>query len=80
MTAGLVATVVSNPLDVVSTRLMAAKKSSSTAIGTLGMVASIWQREGFLSFFKGFGPNVLRIGTFNIVLWLSYEQVRKLGR
>jgi solute carrier family 25 (mitochondrial uncoupling protein), member 8/9 len=72
--------VLSNPLDVVSTRLMAAKKAHDPNISTLGMIVTIWQREGFWSFYKGFGPNVLRIGAFNIVLWLSYEQIRKIGR
>ena len=78
MAAGLVATIVSSPMDVVSTRLMAVKKSQNPSAGTLDTVAQMWAKEGFTSFYKGFGPNVLRIGSFNVVLWTSYEQIRKL--
>ena len=69
---------VSSPMDVVSTRLMAVKKSQNPSAGTLETIAQMWAREGFTSFYKGFGPNVLRIGSFNVVLWTSYEQIRKL--
>ena len=31
-----------------------------------------------LSLLQGFIPNFARIGSFNIVLWLSYEQIKKL--
>ena len=31
------------------------------------------QREGLASFYKGFWPNFLRVGSFNVVMWLSYE-------
>ena len=30
------------------------------------------------SVLQGFIPNFARIGSFNIVLWLSYEQIKKL--
>lgn len=80
MAAGLVATVLSNPLDVVATRMMAAKNTQCVQKGTLTTIIDIWRCEGIGAFFSGFGPNILRIGSFNIVLWLSYEQIRKLGR
>jgi hypothetical protein len=80
MTAGFVATVLSNPLDVVSTRLMATRKSHAVQRGTLETIYRMWQREGLSSFYKGFGPNMLRIGSFNVVLWLSYEQIRRIAR
>lgn len=76
MAAGLVATVVSNPLDVVATRMMVVK--TQVKKGTLGTILDIWRREGIGAFYSGFGPNILRIGSFNIVLWLSYEQIRKI--
>ena len=30
------------------------------------------------SLLQGFIPNFARIGSFNIVLWMSYEQIKKL--
>jgi solute carrier family 25 (mitochondrial uncoupling protein), member 8/9 len=80
MAAGLVATVMSNPLDVVSTRIMAAKDTQFVQKGTLETILEIWRREGITAFYSGFGPNILRTGSFNIVLWLSYEQIRRLGK
>jgi Mitochondrial carrier protein len=80
MTAGLVATLVSNPLDVVTTRLMAVKKSHRADVGTLETISHMWTKEGPLSFYKGFKPNVLRIGTFNVIMWMAYEQIRNIGR
>lgn len=78
--AGLVATVVSNPLDVVATRMMAAKNAQCMQKSTLGTILDIWQREGIRAFYNGFIGNVLRITSFNVVLWLSYEQIRKTGK
>lgn len=80
MAAGLMATVTSNPLDVVTTRLMAVKRSQVAPVGTLETITQMYVNEGLRSFYKGFGPNVLRIGTFNVVLWAVYEQIRKLGK
>ena len=34
------------------------------------------RNEGFFSLYKGFTNNFARIGSFNIVLWLTYEQLR----
>ncbi len=36
------------------------------------------RQEGISAFYKGFVPNFARIGSFNIVLWLGYEQIRAL--
>lgn len=80
MAAGLVATVLSNPLDVVATRMMAAKNTQCVQKSTLDTILEIWRCEGIGAFYSGFGPNMLRIGSFNVVLWLSYEQIRKVGK
>jgi solute carrier family 25 (mitochondrial uncoupling protein), member 8/9 len=74
LTAGLVATILGNPMDVVSTRIMVRK-----ALGSHGSMAQtcqdMFRREGALSFYQGFVPNFARIGSFNVVLWMSYEQI-----
>jgi solute carrier family 25 uncoupling protein 8/9 len=37
-----------------------------------------YQKEGLLAFYKGFMPNFARLGSWNVVMFLSLEKVRKL--
>lgn len=83
LTAGLTATVLGSPWDVIGTRLMAPGKSSGEqaakqVTGLFPFIANMLKTEGIGAFYKGFVPNFARIGSFNIVLWLSYEQIKKL--
>ncbi len=84
LTAGLAATVLGSPWDVIGTRLMAPGKKSSTkgeakqVTSLFPFIAHMLRTEGVGAFYKGFVPNFARIGSFNIVLWLSYEQIKKL--
>jgi solute carrier family 25 (mitochondrial uncoupling protein), member 8/9 len=74
LTAGLVATALGSPMDVVSTRIMVNKQQGYN----LGMGDTCKQmivNEGFSSFYQGFMPNFLRIGSFNVVMWMAYEQI-----
>lgn len=83
LTAGLTATVLGSPWDVIGTRLMAPGKASAKdapkqVTSLFPFIAHMLRTEGIGSFYKGFVPNFARIGSFNIVLWLSYEQIKKL--
>lgn len=83
LTAGLAATILGSPWDVIGTRLMAPGKAkgpvgTQEALGLFPFIANMLRTEGIGAFYKGFVPNFARIGSFNIVLWLSYEQIKKL--
>lgn len=85
LTAGLAATTLGSPWDVIGTRLMAVANSKAPASGKpappkqlLPFIAHMAKTEGLGAFYQGFIPNFARIGSFNIVLWLSYEQIKKL--
>lgn len=79
ITAGFAATVLGSPWDVIGTRLMAEQRAQDTkAVSLPAFCMDMLRQEGFSSFYKGFIPNFARIGSFNIVLWLSYEQIRSL--
>lgn len=71
--AGLVAVLLGSPADVVGTRLI-------THQGDTGSLAKfcldMLRNEGPGSFYKGFVPNLARLGSYNVVLWSSYEQLR----
>ena len=45
-------------------------------LGLTGLVKSIWHNEGFVGFYKGLGPNLLRVVPSTCVTFLVYENVR----
>eukprot|EP00742_Colponemidia_sp_Colp-10_P003717 GILJ01003956.1.p1 GENE.GILJ01003956.1~~GILJ01003956.1.p1 ORF type:complete len:328 (+),score=46.64 GILJ01003956.1:32-1015(+) len=78
--AGFIATCVGSPVDVIKTRVMNAKKvgdgSGPTYTGALDCALKTARNEGIMAFYKGFVPNFMRIGTWNIVMFISLEQIR----
>lgn len=72
--AGFVACVVGSPVDVLKTRIMNMKAGSSVP----GMVTSMVQKEGMLAFYKGFTANFMRLGSWNVVMFVSLEKIKGL--
>lgn len=72
--AGLVATTVCSPADVVKTRIMNAKGSSGGAIHILSAAV---KNEGVGFMFRGWLPSFIRLGPHTIVTFLVLEQLRK---
>ncbi|NXR33055.1 KMCP1 protein, partial [Zosterops hypoxanthus] len=79
---GLAGALASNPVDVVRTRMMNQKSQNhgghSAYKGTLDCLLQTWKNEGFFALYKGFWPNWLRLGPWNIIFFLTYEQLKKL--
>jgi hypothetical protein len=81
--AGFVAAVVTNPVDVVKTRIMNQGKSSGNTVspryrGMMHCFATIAAQEGLAGFYKGFVPNFMRLGPQTIMTFIFYEQFTKL--
>ena len=36
------------------------------------------RQEGSKAFYKGFAPSCLRIVSYNIMLWITFEQLKKV--
>jgi solute carrier family 25 (mitochondrial uncoupling protein), member 8/9 len=78
-TAGFVATCAGSPADVIKTRVMNQKVAAD---GTkeyrsgFHALAKIVRDEGPMALYKGFWPNFARIGTWNIVMFLTFEQLK----
>ena len=73
--AGFIATLFASPVDVIKTRYM---NSSSGAYKTVFHCAlQTGRQEGLAAFSKGFSASAMRIISWNIVLWTSYEQLKK---
>jgi len=73
--AGLVTTVIASPVDVVKTRFM--NSAVGQYSGVLNCAISMAKREGPFAFYKGFMPSFLRLGSWNVVMFVTYEQLKR---
>lgn len=72
--AGFVAVCVGSPVDVVKSRMMGAAPGVYNNMGDAFI--KTFQKDGLLAFYNGFGPNFARLGTWNVVMFLTLEQVK----
>lgn len=83
--ASLGSAVASTPLDVIRTRLMNQRKLKDQVAntkeriykGTVDCFMQTVRNEGFLALYKGFVPTWLRMGPWNIIFFLTYEQLKQ---
>ncbi|KAM3868633.1 dicarboxylate carrier UCP2-like [Diretmus argenteus] len=73
--AGFCTTVVASPVDVVKTRFMNSGKGQYSS--AIHCTATMLSNEGPTAFYKGFMPSFLRLGSWNIVMFVSYEQIKR---
>lgn len=74
--AGFFAVTIGSPVDVIKSRMMGAPPG--TYGGVLDAFAQTMRKDGPLAFYSGFGPNFARLGVWNVVMFLTLEQARKL--
>ncbi|XP_078612984.1 kidney mitochondrial carrier protein 1-like isoform X1 [Branchiostoma floridae x Branchiostoma japonicum] len=83
--AGLAGTVASNPIDVVKTRMMnqrALKNNQNASTiykNSCDCLIKTARHEGVKSLYRGFIPNWLRLGPWNIIFFITYEQLKRLN-
>ncbi|KAJ2691382.1 hypothetical protein IWW39_000067 [Coemansia spiralis] len=83
--AGLVATTVCSPADVIKSRTMAALRSQQSAVGAVHVhppslwqtCSSIYRTEGLRAFFKGWIPSYVRLCPQLVITFIIYERLRK---
>ncbi|CAI7791381.1 unnamed protein product [Closterium sp. NIES-54] len=73
--AGFFAVCIGSPVDVVKSRVMG--DSSGQYKGTLDCFLKTFRNDGVLAFYKGFIPNFGRLGSWNVIMFLTLEQVKK---
>ncbi|XP_009342560.2 mitochondrial uncoupling protein 5-like [Pyrus x bretschneideri] len=79
--AGFVASVASNPIDVIKTRVMNMKVEAGRDppyTGALDCALKTVRAEGPMALYKGFIPTISRQGPFTVVLFVTLEQIRKV--
>ena len=73
--AGFAAVCVGSPVDVVKSRMMGAKQGEYSNI--IDCFIKTAQKDGITAFYKGFVPNFGRLGSWNVVMFLTLEQTKK---
>ncbi|XP_077597328.1 dicarboxylate carrier UCP2-like [Stigmatopora nigra] len=73
--AGFCTTVVASPVDVVKTRFM--NSGANQYSGAINCALAMLKNEGPAAFYKGFMPSFLRLGSWNIVMFVTYEQIKR---
>ncbi|XP_049929501.1 mitochondrial uncoupling protein 2-like [Epinephelus moara] len=73
--AGFCTTIVASPVDVVKTRYMNSPPGKYS--GAMNCALTMLIKEGPTAFYKGFMPSFLRLGSWNIVMFVSYEQIKR---
>ncbi|XP_062521323.1 kidney mitochondrial carrier protein 1-like isoform X2 [Corticium candelabrum] len=80
MFAGFAGAVASNPIDVIKSRLMnqrLLKAGVSTVYkGSVDCARQTIKTEGFMALYKGFIPLYFRLGPWNIIFFVVFEQCR----
>eukprot|EP00887_Chlorella_sp_A99_P005436 scaffold1.g5436.t1 len=72
--AGFMAVIVGSPADVLKTKLMASHEYS----GLVDAFTKTLRNDGVGAFYGGFGANFMRLGLWNVTMFLTLEQARRL--
>ncbi|KAM8938650.1 mitochondrial brown fat uncoupling protein 1 [Pelodytes ibericus] len=73
--AGFCTTVIASPVDVVKTRYMNSPPNQYKS--AVNCAWTMLTKEGPTAFYKGFVPSFLRLGSWNVVMFVSYEQLKR---
>ncbi|XP_017262124.1 mitochondrial brown fat uncoupling protein 1 [Kryptolebias marmoratus] len=73
--AGFVTTVIASPVDVVKTRYMNSPPGQYKS--AINCAWTMLTKEGPTAFYKGFVPSFLRLGSWNVVMFVSFEQIKR---
>ncbi|XP_041115793.1 mitochondrial uncoupling protein 2-like [Polyodon spathula] len=73
--AGFCTTVVASPVDVVKTRYMNSPLGQYKS--AVNCAWTMFTKEGPTAFYKGFVPSFLRLGSWNVVMFVSFEQLKR---
>ena len=74
--AGITACTVGSPVDVLKTRIMNAPEGAFK--GPIDCMVQTFKTEGPAAFYKGYIPNCARLASWNCVMFLTLEQLKKV--
>ncbi|XP_062055057.1 mitochondrial brown fat uncoupling protein 1 isoform X5 [Lepus europaeus] len=73
--AGFCTTLLSSPVDVVKTRFINSPPGQYTSVPNCAM--TMFTKEGPTAFFKGFVPSFLRLGSWNVIMFVCFEKLKR---
>ncbi|XP_061109217.1 mitochondrial brown fat uncoupling protein 1 [Conger conger] len=73
--AGFCTTVIASPVDVVKTRYMNSPPGQYKS--AVNCAWTMMTKEGPTAFYKGFVPSFLRLGSWNVVMFVTFEQLKR---
>ncbi|XP_054010505.1 mitochondrial uncoupling protein Bmcp [Hylaeus anthracinus] len=83
--ASMGSAIASTPIDVVRTRLMNQRRIRTGGTlpphiysGSVDCFVQTFKTEGFLALYKGFVPTWFRMGPWNIIFFITYEQLKHM--
>jgi len=80
--SGLITSFVSNPIDVIKTRMMSQQNipgSTGSYKNSLDCLSCTCRTEGLQALFKGLVPGFFRYGPWSVIFFVTYEQLRIMG-
>ncbi|XP_052022706.1 mitochondrial brown fat uncoupling protein 1 isoform X2 [Apodemus sylvaticus] len=75
LVAGFCTTLLASPVDVVKTRFINSLPGQYPSVPSCAM--TMYTKEGPTAFFKGFVPSFLRLGSWNVIMFVCFEQLKK---
>jgi len=72
---GIVLTITTAPIDLIKTRIMS--QNQQVYKGMWDCARQTVKKEGFQAFYKGFWPQWMRFGPFNVIQLIVWEELRK---
>jgi len=73
--AGFVSCMITSPIDVVKTRFI--NSAPGTYRSPIHCAVDVVRTDGPTAFYKGVVPSMMRFGSWAVVFFLSYEQIKK---
>ncbi|NP_001268234.1 mitochondrial brown fat uncoupling protein 1 [Echinops telfairi] len=73
--AGFCTTFLASPADVVKTRFINSPPGFYSSVPNC--VMSMFTKEGLPAFFKGFIPSFLRLASWNVIMFVCFEQLKR---
>ena len=76
MTANVIACVITHPVDIIRTRIVFktfTKEAQQSYDGIVDAIVKIYRYDGFIGYFRGLTPRIMRKGLGSVLIWTMYE-------
>ena len=73
MISGFTSTMLNNPIDMIKTRMQGIESNEYKS--TMDCIKKVYQKEGFMAFYKGVGARLLRVVPGQGIVFASYEHI-----